>query len=642
MTAALSELIQRGLECHRQGRLDAAKVIYDQVLGVNPRHPDGLHLSGLIALQSGDTGLAIERLRQAAQAQPKNWQFRGNLANALVAAGLIEEAGATYQRAARLKPDEPQFALGAANCLAMRRRFREAEAQFRSLTARYPKLALAWFNLANVVKDQNRVTESIALYQRAIDIDPAQIEAYINLGGVLLTLGKRDDAESIYRKALALYPQDPRLHCNLASALIERGQFADAEIACRRAIAIDSALVTAYSFLGAAISHQGRLEEALASHRHAAMLGPDNVRAQSGYGAALAEAGRITEALPVLQRAIDLAPERWEARLSLGTAQLTLGHFSEGWVGYAHRVASMNLKTLYPGIALAQNIPAELSAKHVVVLNEQGLGDQLFFLRFAGTLKQRGARITCRSTAKIAGILGRVPIFDQVISDDVPIPHADLYVMAGELPRLTGHGAPHGEAPGLPPVPPPLGLTPLAENMTAVAAQLARLGPAPYLGLTWRGGTAPGNQEGGMMWSLFKQISLEQFAGALRPFAGTFIVLQRHPGADETARLAEYIGRPLHDMSALNEDLERMLALLALIDDYVGVSNTNMHLRAGVGKTARVLVPCPPEWRWMARGEQSPWFPGYGVYRQGYDGDWGKALTRLSNDLQTAFPPVDG
>jgi hypothetical protein len=89
----------------------------------------------------------------------------------------------------------------------------------------------------------------------------------------------------------------------------------------------------------------------------------------------------------------------------------------------------------------------------------------------------------------------------------------------------------------------------------------------------------------------------------------------------------------VHDLSALNEDLEAMLALLALVDEYVGVSNTNMHLRAGVGRTARVLVPQPPEWRWMAVGEASPWFPGFRVYRQHVDGEWRDALARLSRDL---------
>ncbi|RPJ44071.1 MAG: hypothetical protein EHM16_16420 [Betaproteobacteria bacterium] len=90
----------------------------------------------------------------------------------------------------------------------------------------------------------------------------------------------------------------------------------------------------------------------------------------------------------------------------------------------------------------------------------------------------------------------------------------------------------------------------------------------------------------------------------------------------------------MHDFSDLNDDLESMLALLELIDDYVGVSNTNMHLRAAAGRAARVLVPNPPEWRWLALGRASPWFPQFTVYRQSLRGDWNDALRTLARDLQ--------
>ncbi len=58
-----------------------------------------------------------------------------------------------------------------------------------------------------------------------------------------------------------------------------------------------------------------------------------------------------------------------------------------------------------------------------------------------------------------------------------------------------------------------------------------------------------------------------------------------------------------------------------------------MHLRAGAGRTTRVLVPCPAEWRWMAAGDESPWFPGFRIYRQSLDGGWDAALSALRADL---------
>lgn len=123
-------------------------------------------------------------------------------------------------------------------------------------------------------------------------------------------------------------------------------------------------------------------------------------------------------------------------------------------------------------------------------------------------------------------------------------------------------------------------------------------------------------------------------AQALRDTPATVLILQRRPLEGEVAAFSKALGRPVHDVSSLNEDLEQMLALLSLIDEYVGVSNTNMHLRAAVGRTARVLVPAPPEWRWMAEGKESPWFPGFSVYRQGYDGNWNKTFAELAADLK--------
>jgi len=34
-----------------------------------------------------------------------------------------------------------------------------------------------------------------------------------------------------------------------------------------------------------------------------------------------------------------------------------------------------------------------------------------------------------------------------------------------------------------------------------------------------------------------------------------------------------------------------------------------MHLRTKTGRTPRLLMPASPEWRWLASGDESPWFP---------------------------------
>jgi hypothetical protein len=79
----------------------------------------------------------------------------------------------------------------------------------------------------------------------------------------------------------------------------------------------------------------------------------------------------------------------------------------------------------------------------------------------------------------------------------------------------------------------------------------------------------------------------------------------------------------------VNADLEDALAVTALLDRHVAVSNTNIHLAAAAGARADVLVQFPPEWRW-GLAEESPWFPGFGVHRESPQGDWRAALQALA------------
>ena len=84
---------------------------------------------------------------------------------------------------------------------------------------------------------------------------------------------------------------------------------------------------------------------------------------------------------------------------------------------------------------------------------------------------------------------------------------------------------------------------------------------------------------------------------------------------------------------ASSADLPAALAVLSLLDDYVAVSNTNVHLNDALGRRSRVLVTTPAEWRWCIEGERSPWLTHATLYRQALDGTWDRALARLEEDL---------
>lgn len=667
----MRDLLESGLRQHQAGHLEEAKRIYEQILASQPGHPDALHLLGVVALQSGSPGSAVTLLEKAALAQPENPAFHADLAQAFLGVERAADAHREFRRAAELDPRNPQFAVGAAITVALQGHSAEAERQLRSVTQIYPGYALAWYNLGNLLRDGRRLEEAAESYQRAVQLDPAFADAHGNLGHVLHRAERFDDAEQAYRRYLALRPDSVTGYFNLASLLIDRGRSAEAAAACHQGIhrcqgsAEESDL---RCMLGSALVHQGRLAAALDEFRLAAARTPNNARAQWGYGLALLHCGIVRDGLQHLERARELEPDSPDFQHSMGGVYLGVGDLEAGWREYQWRPARRWYTERHPGIHLALEAPGGVAGNRVLVLREQGLGDELFFLRFAPGLKLRGASITYCAKAKIASLLQRVPALDRVITEDVPLPPADLVVLVGDLPRILGswdcspYPAPSavprnpGAAtnrknngalfdPGFlpcwprvfcPEPPPPLALAALPQQLRAMAQRLDELGPPPYLGLTWRAGTAP-EQQKGADWVLHKEIPLEWLAAAVRGVDGTLLAVQRNPQPGEIEALSARAARPVHDVTALNEDLEAMLALLALIDDYIGVSNTNMHLRAGAGRTARVLVSRPAEWRWLVAGDKSPWFPGFRIYRQKLDGDWGAALNQLSQDLRAQF-----
>jgi hypothetical protein len=179
---------------------------------------------------------------------------------------------------------------------------------------------------------------------------------------------------------------------------------------------------------------------------------------------------------------------------------------------------------------------------------------------------------------------------------------------------------------------------PLPDKLAGVRQRLAAFGEGPCLGVTWWAGTRPSQGAPASQYEKvqYREIPCQELAAYLRQWPGPVVVLQRSPGKGEVERFAAALGRPVMDCSGANDDLEEMLALLSLLDEHVGVSNTNMHLSAGLGKPCRVLLPRVPEWRWMMRDGMFPWFPGFRPYRQSVDGSWREALTSLEKDLMSS------
>ena len=536
---------------------------------------------------------------------------------ALARSGRFDEAEAFTRRRLAADPHDAE-SLNMLGSIARARGdgVRAAECYAEALRW-HPSFAKARSNLGAVLLEAGRADEAIEHCRQALLSDPNCIDACVNLGAALVATGKYADAECELTAALAVSPDDALARNTLGNALFHQQRFDEAIAEYERAIAAEPTLVMALNNLGTVWREKGNWAKAEDSLRRAIILDPRHAEAWSDLGVVLRERGRLDEALAAQNRALAIKPGFIHAQFSRGLIALGQGRFADGFADYLARPVPDSERLF------RVDLPRDLSGKRVLLLSDQGFGDELFFLRFAPALKRCGAKLIYRTGAGIASIVNRIGLLDGMIAADAPEPDHDFVLSIGDLPHVLGIGSADD-------LPPPLSLPVLENEQTAIAEVLTQLGPPPYVGLTWRAGTREWN-------ALQKAVPIDEWGRTLAGLPATLLALQRDPDAGEIEALSAAIGAPLYDLSALNRSLESMLALLHRIDAYVGVSNTNTHLRAGTGKIAHVLVPHPPEWRWMNAGDRSPWFPSFPLYRQAVpdspcDG-WTEALMKLRRDL---------
>ena len=133
----------------------------------------------------------------------------------------------------------------------------------------------------------------------------------------------------------------------------------------------------------------------------------------------------------------------------------------------------------------------------------------------------------------------------------------------------------------------------------------------------------------------YRKVDFRCLAEFFRGIECTVLILQRDVDVEEIVAFSEILGRQAYDFTDYNQDLNKMASLLKLIDHYVTVGNTNVHLRAAVGRSSSVLVPVYPVARiWIDQEQSSSWYPGTKVYRQSAELSWNYSFERLQKDLQ--------
>ncbi|WP_210395794.1 tetratricopeptide repeat protein [Motiliproteus sediminis] len=613
----IDQWLRRGLAAHQQGRADEASRCYAEVLTRKPRHPDALHLSGVLALQRGDLKQAEKLIQRAIKANPNVADFHSNLGEVLRQGGQPAAARRALLQALKLQPKHPLCLNNLGLVAGQLNQPDEAESCFRKALRLRADYFEAQLNLGQLLARQGRNRDALEPFRQAAALRPDFWPLRQSWGNALRQMQRYQEALEQFDIALQLSPNAPALLVNRGECLLRLGQLDAAAEVLQQALARDAGLAAAHNTLGVVRMEQGDQAAARAAVERALELEPGLVTARLNLAQLLREQRLIDDALRHYDQALQQAPELPEAHFGRAMALLLTGRWQEGWAAYEWRFAS----SFQPELP---TLPTPKWTGHgsgrTLVLSEQGLGDNLLGWRWLSQAAEQCGELLLQVPPPLATLARQLAGVACVVTTDQPLPDHDYHCGLLSLPHLL-NSAPDRELPQAYLSIEDNANTPWRQRLTAAADGQLKVG------LCWAGSALnPKNRQ--------RRLGLEPLLPLLVEPGVCWVSLQKEVAPDD-GELLQQSGVQVLDWMAECDDFAATAALVGALDLVISLDSAVAHLAGAMGKPCWTLVPYYHDWRWQLNGDEALWYPHMRLFRQpAGDGDWTSVVAQLDDALR--------
>jgi tetratricopeptide (TPR) repeat protein len=459
----------------------------------------------------------------------------------------------------------------------------EAVAVFQQAVSYWPEVPEFRYNLGNALRDAGHLDEAIAAFREAIHLRPDLREPYENLGNVFQAKEDFQQAVETYRKAISISPGAVGLHYNLGGALQQLDQYDQAIDAYRTAIAVEPGFSAAYNNLGGALLASGRVDEAIAAFR----------------------------------QTVAIEPQFASGHANLGMALLLKGDFDAGWPEYDWRTRAPDFAEFGRVDLIKPRWDGEdLENRTLLIHTEQGFGDAFQFIRLLPQVAlrcgQRG-KIILQCDPELLRLFKNLPGVHAVLTRQDRTPEFDVHCPLLSLPmilKVTLANIPTG--------------VPYLHADAELSSQWRQRLPSDRLkvGVVWSGRKNPNPR---------RTVPLKELLPLAKVPGVALVNLQFGDAAKEAQ---SFPNLAMLDLSQEIHDFADAAAVIANLDLLITIDTAAAHLAGAVGARTWLLLPFAPDWRWMLKRTDSPWYPTMRLFRQPRPRDWATPIQQVLQELQ--------
>jgi len=433
---------QVALEHHQKNRLDEAKKIYLEILKNNENDHLILFLIGTLLIQKEEFENAISYLTKAVKIKNDSFEYNQNLGIACINIKDFSKAKNYLENALRINPSSSDTYNNLGNVsLSLNQKDQALTYYNKALSINSSSEVL--FNRAKLFYELNYINEAIEDLKKINESDPVFISSCQLLAKIFCILEKNIEAYELLESLVRKNPSNIQIKTEFIDLCIklEKYEYIDREIK----LLIQDGHKQEALFLEANLAFKKNdFKKSKKLYEKYISICPENIPALNNLSLINKELGDKNAVLDTIEKIFKIDPKNSYANFSKSLIDLYDLKFYEGWKGYDKRINLEYFKdqthAQFTKIfsKTAKKWHGENTKTSVLIYCEQGVGDQVFFLKFLGYIKNFQNHFYVSINSKLINIYKyNYPQFNFISSaNDVSALNPDYYCSIIDLGKI--------------------------------------------------------------------------------------------------------------------------------------------------------------------------------------------------------------
>ena len=332
---------------------------------------------------------------------------------------------------------------------------------------------------------------------------------------------------------------------------------------------------------------------------------------------------KFNDAIKNYKKFLEKKPEDNISKFNLAWSYFGISDLENGFKFYEYRKEKTEPKEKTLEVIKKLN-PIEwndenLNNKKIIIISEQGIGDNIQFFRYLFSLKENyNCEIIFYTDKNLQHLFRNTPF--KIVTNLQNLENIDYFQNLLSLPGIFYKKNKLLKG--------PINYIPVDKEKSLIWKNKLKKFNKPIIALNWQG-----NKD--FLFDDERSIELIKFKNILNIQKYNFISLQKYFGSDQINKYN--FSNLIYDLSSqidVNENaFEDTISILNNINLLITTDTALAHLAGTMGIKTYLLLSYNPEWRWFIEIQKQCFYPGIKIIQQKEYGNWNSVFNQLEDIL---------